>query len=521
MSQLNSRYLTCAALGVILFGAGCQTHEKQTAVLTEHKNQGNLMGLISETNKRADEQAGKRDEVVWRLEQGATLRVAALADASKVPPIVDPKKQPKLAEGQTPPPPPTAAEVRNHYYKASQTAFDQAEERIAKYEEEAKTKVSQEIVAALTNLASIPYKGRYYDKVMMNTYKAINYLEMGAPDKARVELIRAYQRQDDAKEEAEKRTQEVIAEAEKAKKGEVKDEKGKSAAYDTEKALADAKTGPAIKNALEESTPKAIPLYPDYQNPFTMFLYGLFWLHQGVEGGEVERARKAFESLLALFPEHEYVKADLAAATKRTEGQVSGDLTYVILETGTSPARTETRIDIPTFLVTSKLAYVGAAFPKLVFNNNYLKELPIQAGELTIKPVLIGSMDSIIATEYKNEWPAIVTKTLISTATKAIIQAAVQKQLEDSGGKAAGFLGGLALGAANQALTIADTRTWLALPKEFQYARFETPKDGTIVLSIGEEKLPVKLPEGSVKVVYVKVGTKVSDSYVSTFALRL
>ena len=252
-----------------------------------------------------------------------------------------------------------------------------------------------------------------------------------------------------------------------------------------------------------------------------MFLYGLFWLHQGVEGGEVERGRKAFESLLELFPEHEFVKADLAAAVKRAEGEVSINLTYVILETGAAPARTETRIDIPTFLVTSKLAYVGAAFPKLVFNNTYVKEVPIRVGDVTVKPILIGSMDSIIMTEFKNEWPAIVTKTLISTATKAIIQATVQKQMEDSGGKALGFLGGLALGAANQALTIADTRTWLALPKEFQYARFDSPKDGSIVLSIGEEKLLVKLPEGSVKVVYVKVGAKISDSYISSFALRL
>ena len=517
------RHFTGVTTGLLLLllGAGCQTHEKQTASITEQKKAGNLIGVITETNKRADEQKDKRDEVVWRLDQGSTLRVAALADPSKVPPIVDPKTAPKPAEGQPPPPPPTAAQVREYYYKASQAAFDRAEERIAKFDDEAKTKVGEEVAAALTNLASIPYKGRYYDKVMMNTYKAINYLEMGAADKARVELLRAYQRQEEAKEEAEKQAKEVAADAEKAKKGEVKDEKGKSAAYDTEKALADQKTGPAINKALAESNPKAIPLYPDYQNPFTMLMYGLYWLHMGVEGGEVERGRKAFESLQALFPEHEYVKADLEAAAKRTEGVVPDKLTYVILETGSAPARSETRIDIPTFIVTSKLAYVGAAFPKLVFNDKYVKEVPIKVGEATVKPVLIGSMDSVIATEFKNEWPTVVTKTLISTATKAIIQAAIQKELNDRGGQMVGFLGGLALGAASQALTIADTRSWQSLPKEFQYARFETPKDGAIEVTIGGEKLPVKLPEGAIKVVYLKVGTKVSDSYVSTFALRM
>jgi hypothetical protein len=509
---------------LLLLGAGCQTHTQQTAGIAEQRAAGNLVAVVNETNKRADDQQDKRDEVVWRLDQGSTLRVAALAgmkDPSKVPSIVDPKKAPKPVEGQPPAPPPTAAEIRAHYLKASQAAFDRAEQRIEKFDEEAKTKVGEEVAAALTNLASIPYKGRYYDRVMMNTYKALTYLEMGDSDKARVELNRAYQRQVDAEADAKKRTEDAAAEAEKAKRGEVKDEKGKAAAYDTDKALADQKAGPALGNTLAESTPNAIPLYPNYQNPFTMFLYGLYYVHKGQDGEDWGRGLKAFESLNALFPENEFVKADKEMADKRAQGSAPDKLTYVIVETGSSPARVETRIDIPTFIVTSKLAYVGAAFPKLVYNNNYIKEIPVKAGESTFKPVLIGSMDSVIATEFKNEWPTVVTKTLISTATKAIIQAAIQKELNERGGQMVGFLGGLALGAAAQAMTIADTRSWQTLPKEFQYARFETPQDGIIEVSIGEEKLPVKLPEGAIKVVYVKVGTKASDSFVSTFALRL
>lgn len=513
--------LFASSLTVLLLSAGCQTYTQQNAELNELKKAGNLSAVVTEINKKADAQNGKRDEVVLRLEQGLTLRTAALADPSMVPSIVDPKKVQKPAEGQPVPPPPTAAEVRAYYYKASQAAFDRAEERIAIFDEQAKTKVGEEVAAALTNLASIPYKGRYYDKVMLNTYKAINYLELGDSDKARVELLRAYQRQEEAKDEAEKHAKIVAEESEKAQKGELKDKKGKSAAYDTNKALADQKTGPAINNALEESNPKAIPLYPDYQNPFTMFMYGLYWLHKGVDGGEVERARKAFESLKQIFPENKFVLADYEDSTKRADGLIPQNLTYVILETGAAATRAEARIDIPTFIVTSKLAYVGAAFPKLVFNDSYIKEIPIKLGAEKIKPVLIGSMDGVIATEFKNDWPTVVTKTLISTATKAIIQAAIQKELNDKGGEAVGFLGGLALGAANQALTIADTRSWQALPKEFQYARFTSPETGMIELQIGEEKMTVKLPEGTIKVVYVKVGAKAAETFVSSFTLRM
>src|SRR5260221_10486850 len=43
------------------------------------------------------------------------------------------------------------------------------------WEEEAKVKLGAEVGAAFTNQANIPYRGRAYDKVMMNTYKAVGY----------------------------------------------------------------------------------------------------------------------------------------------------------------------------------------------------------------------------------------------------------------------------------------------------------------------------------------------------------
>src|SRR5690606_19513582 len=103
-------------------------------------------------------------------------------------------------------------------------AFDAAEERVNRYEEEAKIKVGSTGGATLTNQANLPYIGRAYDKVMMNTYKALNYLQLGDFDAARVELNRALQRQRDAVEANAKRIEEAQELAEKAKSGELKDE---------------------------------------------------------------------------------------------------------------------------------------------------------------------------------------------------------------------------------------------------------------------------------------------------------
>ena len=129
-------------------------------------------------------------------------------------------------------------------------------------------------------------------------------------------------------------------------------------------------------------------------------------------------------------------------------------------------------------------------------------------------------MDSVIANDFKNEWPLVVTKTLITTATKAIIQSVVQKQAEDRGGMWAGLAAGLIMGGINSATNIADTRTWNSLPKEFQYARIATPANRELTISAGGTQKTITVEPGSVNVVYVKSASPSAPLYVSQFALK-
>jgi hypothetical protein len=416
-------------------------------------------------------------------------------------------------------PEPTAAEVHKHYLARSVEAFDKAEEKVNAWEEQSKVKVGSEIGAALTNQANLPYRGHAYDKVMMNTYKAVNYLALGDKDKARVELNRSLQRQRDAVAANEKRIAALQDETEKAKRGELKDENGKSAAYDATKATNDPKTGPGLQAALDASLAPMKP-YGDYVNPFSVFLDGLFFTVLGEGGSDLERGRKSFERVAAMVPENPFVRADLDAATLAAEGKAPEGVTYVIFETGTAPARDQVRVDVPTFLVTSRLAYVGAAFPKLAFNNSYVPSLGVTAGETTVNTATVASMDSVIANDFKNEWPAIVTKTMITTATKAIVQAAVQKAVEDRAGSGWGLVAGLVMSGVNSSTNIADTRTWTSLPKEFQYARVATPASRELTLNAGGTQKTVVLEPGAVNVVYVKSASPTAPLLVSTFVLK-
>lgn len=499
----------------LLLHTGCQTYQKQSADLSSSFRGSNIAGAVAIVDKEAEAKAGGKDELLWRLEQGTTLRMASLADTAQLPPpAIVPPKDPAAPI----PPALTPAELFASYTQRSLAAFEKADERVNYWEEQAKIKVGSEALSVVTNQASIPYRGRSYDKVLLSAYKALNYLQLGEKDPARVELNRSLQRQRDAVEANAKRIAEAQEEAAMAKEGKIKDEKGQTASYDVKKAEADPAAGPAFANILSESTSPIKP-YGDYVNPFAVFLDGLFFSICGENGSDWERGRKSLERVAELVPENPYVAADKALGAAAAEGKAPDALTYVIFETGVGPGRDQVRIDIPTFLVTSKLAYVGAAFPKLKFNDDYNPSLNITAGDQTLCTATLASMDSVVANDFKNEWPTILTKTLITTATKAIVQATVQKQMSNQSA-VAGLIGGIAMSALNASTNIADTRTWITIPKEFQYARVTTPADRRLTLTAGSSTKTITLDPGTVNVVYVKSVSTTSPLLVSQFLLK-
>lgn len=513
-------------LASLLILSGCQSYDQQTQGFKQATRSGSLASAVVQIDQQAEASVGKKDEILFRLEQGAALRSAGMADPSMVPaiPMVEAEAPVEAADGVVETAPvmvqPTADEVHAHYFTRSLEALDQAEEKVNEWEQKSKVKLGSEIGSAMTNQANLPYRGRSYDKVMMNSYKALNYLALGEVDKARVELNRSLQRQRDAVEANAKRIVKAQEEEEMARNGELEDEDGKSAAYDTQEAYADPQTGPALQAALDESIARMQP-YGDYVNPFAVFLDGLYYSVLGVDGSDWERGRKSFERVAGMVPENLYLVSDLEAATAAAEGQSIEGMTYVIFETGTAPSRGQTRIDIPTFLVTSRLAYVGASFPKLEYNDDYVSRLFITLDdEHRIGTFVVSSMDSVVANDFKNAWPLVVTKTLITTATKAIIQGAIQKEVSKRSGWAGSLIGAVVASAASGATNIADTRTWTSLPKEFQYARIKTPEDRELVLEVGNEEKTVTLEPGSVNVVYVKSASSTAPVFVSQFVLK-
>lgn len=476
-------------LGVVIAGlmtTGCQTYEQKNKVIG-YWRAGDVNRAANEAVKKADENADNKDAIIWRLEEGATLRAAGK-------------------------------------YADSNQAFDRAEEKIDDYARRAKVRLGQETGALLSNQANLAYEGRAYDGIMLDTYKALNYLALGETDKARPELIRAYQRQQDAVRDNERRiakTQEAAAES--------KDRALIHRAADNPKFQTDVQNSLANLNDLK--------VYADYVNPFTVYLDGLYFMANAADASDLERAHKSFERVLGCDADNEYVQQDLATVNDLINAKPLEPVTYVIFETGCAPVRDQIRIDIP--IIISKVSYVGAAFPTLVPQGNFQPVLTVTAGGKSYPTKIVASMDGIIALDFKHELPVIITKTIAATVTKAVAAYAANDAARQQSDWA-GLIVQLATAAYQMAVNIADTRTWTTLPKEFQVCRFPTPADGKIELSTpngmrttvtlnagGGAKIdltstnaPATLNSGAVNVVYVKSITTGTPLLVSQFRLK-
>jgi hypothetical protein len=457
--------LSAAVLG--LLAAGCTTYEQQNRVI-QYWQQGSLPNAATAAARMADQNANNKDAIVWRLEQGAALR----------------------GNGQC---------------EASNKAFDQAQDRIDQYSQEAKVKVGNEAGALLSNQANLPYTGRAYDGIMLNTYKALNYLQLGEPDKARVELIRAYQRQQDAVANNQRRIEKVQGEAVKSK----------------DKATMDkAQQDPGFQSQVQGTCADLDRLkpYANYVNPFTVYLDGLFFMANAADASDLERAHKSLERVAGFADGNDYVKQDLATLDNLMKGKPLTPTTYVIFETGCAPLRGQIRIDIP--IIVTKVSYVGAAFPTLKPQGNYLPSLTMTANGTSQATSLVASMDSVIGLDFKNEMPIVITKTIAATVTKAVAAYGVNEAANQQS-SLLGFASQIGTAVAQVAVNIADTRTWTTLPKEFQVCRLSTPPDRKIELTVGgSQKTSVTIADGTVNIVYVKSINPVTPLLVTQMKLK-
>lgn len=486
--------MACCAL--VALATGCASYNKKSDAFVAAFQDGRfpeaadsvtkMTGTIDAPGKTFDQQTrpDRKDAMLFRMEQGAVYRYAG-------------------------------------EFERSNLAFQHSLELIESFDQDAKIKLGQEGAALVTNMTALDYRGQMYDRVMVSTYRALNYLETGQNDKARPEILAAYARQQDA---VARYADQIAKEQEKAIKT-ARNSRGNSGAQaDVDRTLNNPQTSASLSQNFAWVDQMAA--YTDYVNPFSEYLQGLYFTYAAIDAADRERGRKSFEKVAALLPRNTVLPGDLTIATAIAQGAAPRPTTYILFETGLAAQRREIRIDLPIFLVNivaydTGVDYVGVAFPVLKRTDDYVAYLGIDTSVGTVQTQLLADMDGVVAREFKNELPSIITKTIAAAATKAAIAYGANKATEGTNNYV-NLLTRVGTTIYQVAANQADLRTWRTLPKQFQVARIDTPPDRQLRLRLpnGSSLPTYTLGQGQVNVVYVRSTSTRAPVVVRSFALR-
>lgn len=359
------------------------------------------------------------------------------------------------------------------------------------------------------------YEGRYYEKIMVNTYKGLNFMFMGNDQFARVEFNRALERQRMAKEYFQEEIKEEQAKIDQEQKE--WEEKNKKRKKKTKQNFnpQDAAKNKITMSVIDKkySNLNNFKAYPDFVNPISTYLSSVYFFKEG----DYKKARDLMKEVYGMDKENKFVKSEFEYFDKYSSlPNVSKEdkTALVLIEDGYGISKKEMRFDIPLFLVSKKALYTGIALPQLVdgksfqsgysiFRKNSINEKIVEEKKVEV----VADMDRVIKTEFKNRFPMIITRSVISTALKTYTQYYLGQQQ--------GLLGSI-VGTVYQALTTkADTRIWDTLPKDFLASRINlNDKEKILVNYKGVTLADVPIKKDKNMIVYIKKqNEKVTNKY--------
>ncbi len=332
----------------------------------------------------------------------------------------------------------------------------------------------------LTNDTFGPYQGKIFQGGMIDYYTAMNNLMLGKENDARVGFNQVADRQENAVVQ--------LAAFTKSANEEVSQGMSEQGAETAQKSIAalGAKTNEATKDIPTGLTKAKI------RNASADFMSAVFRATSSSQDVD-KNSGKA----------REYIKGAASAAATQggatlvnllgkniADGNgVIKNKVIVVYEDGIGPGFSEFRIDLPLFLVTSKLTYTGIALPKFQLGQPALGGLKL--GSQNDTTVVMTNMNDLAGLEFEAAYKGIVAKAVVSTVIKSVAQYAANAAIDKQAGN--GMLGSvlkLGTGATQAALTQADTRAWVNLPNTIQIGYVNRPANGTLAIA-GADGRPV------------------------------
>jgi len=310
-------------------------------------------------------------------------------------------------------------------FKGSNMALETAKQKIdALYT----SSITEYAGAALTNDENISFQGDRFEQILVHLYMASNYLQLGEPDSARVELLQSQTKMSEW--------------------GEPKDE-----------------------------------------IPFMHYFSGILFEMMGEEDSAAVSYRKAVDAYkntydkhglsvptqlkydllrvlanMRLWDEVERYKKQLGLSDYKVVRQKNQSALIVVLGNGIVAQRRQ-RV-FQTWA--PELKYnIRVAVPAYIYPPRYVNSARVRIADQSYMMNTVSNVDGLARA-------ALSEKMHIITA-RAIARAVMKKKTEQKIGEKSGSLGQVAAMVANFGSEIADTRCWNTLPQQFELARIPLP----------------------------------------------
>lgn len=389
----------------------------------------------------------------------------------------------------------------------SNRVFSTSEALIRSYEERAVISLSDTAAqgaSLVLNEKTIPYEGEPFEKVLIHSYKALNFLFLGQFESARVEIRRSFARQQENRQRHEK---EIAALEEEARDRQIP----------TSSLLREARA-----QYEEPRSGWAAGVLNPYEDPFAYYLSALIYEFNG----EYNDAYIDLKRVQELKPGIPCVENDLLRTAKLAglgdayrdwserlgrparfvNRQEEGEI-FVFLQAGMGPRKEEVRLVLPVpeaGLVTVALPRYGRVPSRFAKAALYDSE-----GRLLGETAVLTDVETLAIRNLEERMPILVLKQVLRAAAKGFVAATAA----DRGGAAAA----LAANVFNLLTEQADLRCWSTLPRDFQVARIPVPAGGrSLTLSfldesgrrLAEQVLEADIAPGSRVFLHARTGSR-------------
>ena len=349
------------------------------------------------------------------------------------------------------------------------------------------------IASIITNDSVKRFQPQSREGILANTYKAINYMSEGDMASARVEFNRAQDRMARAVQISSKQ----IA---KQKKDKQKKDKKNS---DTNNAI--------LKNFPELDVWE---VYPDFVNPFTVYLHAIYLLTTGQDATDFEKGLDMLERVVGMNPNNSELEGQLHYFNGIATTSILDRKKYVWImhETGLSPILYEKSFDIPV-PINKNIVNLSFAFPAVELRRPDWPTIIVGYSETEKRTSQIASMDRIVQTDFKRKFPRVVAKSITSAVVKGAAQVAATKKF--------GSWGDVLSKVLTKSSTKADLRIWRAMPSSWGITRVERPENGMVTLKTSGGMIidNVHTPDVKNSIIYIKTPTAVARPYISIISL--